>query len=42
VEYNFLVWFQAALALLVTAVLAGLYPAWRASQVPPADTLSGL
>jgi ABC-type lipoprotein release transport system permease subunit len=42
VEYNFLVWFEAALALLVTAVLAGLYPAWRASQVPPADTLSGL
>jgi len=42
VEYNFLVWFQAAVALLATAVLAALYPAWRASQAPPADTLSGL
>ena len=42
VEYNFVVWFQAALALLATAVLAALYPAWRASHAPPADTLSGL
>ena len=42
VEYNFVVWFQAALALLATAVLAALYPALRASQAPPADTLSGL
>ena len=42
VEYNFAVWLQAALALLATAVLAALYPAWRASQAPPADTLSGL
>ena len=42
VEYNFAVWFQAALALLATAVLAALYPALRASQAPPADTLSGL
>ena len=42
VEYNLVVWLQAGLALLATAVLAALYPAWRASQVPPADTLSGL
>ncbi len=42
VEYNFVVWLQAALALIATAVLAALYPALRASQAPPADTLSGL
>ena len=42
VEYNFVIWLQAALALLATAVLAALYPALRASRVPPADTLSGL
>jgi len=42
VEYNFVIWLQAAVALLATAVLAALYPAWRASQAPPADTLSGL
>ena len=42
VEYNFAVWLQAGLALFATAVLAALYPAWRASRVPPADTLSGL
>jgi ABC-type lipoprotein release transport system permease subunit len=42
VEYNVVVWFQAACALIATAVLAALYPALRASQAPPADTLSGL
>jgi ABC-type lipoprotein release transport system permease subunit len=41
VEYNVVVWFQAACALIATAVLAALYPALRASQAPPADTLSG-
>lgn len=31
----------AATALLVTSVLAALYPAWRATRVPPADALGG-
>lgn len=31
----------AALALLVTALLAAIVPAIRASRIPPADTLSG-
>ena len=28
-------------ALLVTSLLAALYPAWRATRVPPADALAG-
>ena len=35
-------WLWAAVALFATALLAALYPAWRASRVPPADTLSGI
>ena len=35
-------WLQAAAALFATALVAALYPAWRASRVPPADTLSGI
>ena len=42
VEWNIPVWFWSGLALFVTALLAALYPAARASRVPPADTLSGL
>lgn len=42
VEYNVAVWLWAGLALLVTALLAALYPALRAARLPPADTLSGL
>jgi putative ABC transport system permease protein len=42
VEYNFPMAVWAALALLVTALLAALYPAARAARIPPADTLSGL
>ena len=42
VEYDFVVWAQAGLALLATALLAALYPAARAARIPPADTLSGV
>ena len=42
VEYNVSVWVQAGLALLVTSLLAAIYPAAQAARVPPADTLSGV
>lgn len=42
VEYDFPMAGWTALALLVTALLAALYPAARAARTPPADTLSGL
>jgi ABC-type lipoprotein release transport system permease subunit len=42
VEYNAEMALRTAVALLLTAVLASLYPAARAARVPPADTLSGL
>lgn len=42
VEYNAGMAVQTAVALLLTALLASLYPAARAARVPPADTLSGL
>lgn len=42
VEYNVSVWVQTGLALLVTSLLAAIYPAARAARVPPADTLSGV
>ena len=42
VEFNVAVWVWGAVALLLTALLAALYPAVRAARVPPADTLSGL
>jgi ABC-type lipoprotein release transport system permease subunit len=32
---------QAAAALLVTSLLAALYPAFRATRIPPADALAG-
>lgn len=41
VEYPWTMAWQAAVALFVTAALAALYPAIRASRVAPADTLSG-
>ncbi len=41
VEYNLPISMWAGVALLLTAVLAALYPAARASRLPPADTLSG-
>jgi ABC-type lipoprotein release transport system permease subunit len=42
VEYNPSFWLTCAVALIVTAVIAALYPAFRAGRTPPADTLSGL
>ena len=42
VEWNLAIWIWGGVALVVTALLAALYPAARAAQVPPADTLSGL
>jgi ABC-type lipoprotein release transport system permease subunit len=42
VELNLPVSLWAALALLLTAFVAALYPAAQAARVPPADTLSGL
>ena len=42
IEYNLPMSLWAGLALLLTAVAAGLYPAARAASLPPADTLSGL
>jgi ABC-type lipoprotein release transport system permease subunit len=41
VEYEPSVAIWAAAALLLTALLASLYPAARAARLPPADTLSG-
>lgn len=32
---------EAAVALLVTSLLAALYPAFRATRIPPADALAG-
>jgi ABC-type lipoprotein release transport system permease subunit len=32
---------QAAAALLITSLLAALYPAYRATRIPPADALAG-
>lgn len=40
-EYPVGMVFFAAAALLATALLAALYPAFRATRVPPADTLAG-
>ena len=42
VELNPTMWVWSGIALVVTAILASLYPAMRAARVPPADTLSGL
>ena len=42
VELNLANWIWGGVALVVTALLAALYPAARAARVPPADTLSRL
>ena len=41
IAYNVPAWAWASVALLLTALVASLYPAFRASRVPPADTLAG-
>ena len=41
VEYPWSMTVQAAVALFVTVALAAVYPAVRATRVPPADTLAG-
>ena len=40
-EYPTTMFVLAGVALLVTTLLASLYPAFRATRVPPADTLAG-
>jgi putative ABC transport system permease protein len=40
-ELSWSVPIQAAFALLVTSILAALYPAFRATRIPPADALGG-
>ena len=42
VAYDPEAWIWASVALLLTALVAALYPAVRAARTPPADTLSGL
>jgi len=41
VEYSLEGPVLSALALFLTAVLAALYPAWKAARIPPADALAG-
>jgi ABC-type lipoprotein release transport system permease subunit len=42
VEYKPAVAVLTGVALLLTALIAALYPAARAARMPPADTLSGI
>lgn len=41
VEYSLTAAIESAVALLLTSLLAALWPAWRAARVPPADALAG-
>ena len=41
IAYNVPAWISASGALLLTALLAAVYPAFRAARIPPADTLAG-
>ncbi len=41
IEYPWSMTVQAAVALILTAALAALYPAIRAARMPPADTMAG-
>jgi len=40
VEYSTEIPIYSALALFVTSVVAAVYPAWRATRIPPADALA--
>jgi ABC-type lipoprotein release transport system permease subunit len=40
VEYSVAAPVYSAIALFVTAVLAAIYPAWKATRIPPADALA--
>ena len=40
-EYPVAMFFEAAVALIATAVLASIYPAFRATRTAPAETLAG-
>jgi ABC-type lipoprotein release transport system permease subunit len=40
VEYSLRAPILSALALLVTTIVSALYPAWKATRVPPADALA--
>ena len=42
VGHNFPAWTWATAGLILTALVAALYPAVRAARTPPADTLSGI
>ncbi len=42
IQFNGTIAVWAGLALLLTVLVAAIYPAGRASRIPPADTLSGL
>ena len=42
IAYDMSAWFSATAVLLLTTVLAALYPAFRAAMISPADTLSDL
>ncbi len=41
VEYSLDAPIISAVALLLTAIFAAVYPAWKATRVPPADALAG-
>ncbi len=40
VEYSVKAPLMSALALFITAVFAAVYPAWKATRIPPADALA--
>lgn len=42
IGYSVTAWIWASVALLLTALIAALYPAFRAARTPPADALSDL
>jgi ABC-type lipoprotein release transport system permease subunit len=40
VEYSTVAPLASAVALFLTSVFAAVYPAWRATRIPPADALA--